>query len=72
MSRSRRPYSPEQARRFGETTIAYYDRFAQEFWHGARDHDVCQNHTALGALRAGYRPVLHPSIDAIQTATADA
>ena len=28
--------------------------------------------STLGALRAGYRPVLHPSIDAMQTATADA
>jgi hypothetical protein len=28
--------------------------------------------STLGALRGGYRPVLHPSIDAIQTATADA
>jgi hypothetical protein len=28
--------------------------------------------STLGALRAGYRPVLHPSIDAMQPATADA
>ena len=28
--------------------------------------------STLGALRAGYRPVLHPSIAAMQTATADA
>lgn len=28
--------------------------------------------STLGALRAGYRPVLHPSIAAIQVATADA
>jgi hypothetical protein len=28
--------------------------------------------STLGALRAGYRPVLHPSVDAMQPATADA
>ncbi len=51
MSRGHTPYSPEQVRRFGETTIAYYDRFAREFWCGTRDHDVSQNYTAfLGAI----------------------
>ena len=47
MSRGHTPYSPEQVRRFGETTIAYYDRFAREFWYGTRDHDVSQNYTAF-------------------------
>src|SRR5215208_6256604 len=47
MSRIRSPYSPEQVRRFGETTIAYYDRFAREFWHGTRHHDVSQNYAAF-------------------------
>ena len=28
--------------------------------------------STLGALRAGYRPVLHPSIDTMQAATTDA
>jgi hypothetical protein len=28
--------------------------------------------STLGALRAGYRPVLHPSIAAMQTTTIDA
>ena len=28
--------------------------------------------STLGALRAGYRPVLHPSIDTMRSATADA
>ena len=28
--------------------------------------------STLGALRAGYRPVLHPSIDTMQAATSDA
>ena len=47
MSRSRNPYGPEQVRRFGETTIAYYDRFAREFWYGTRHHDVSQNYAAF-------------------------
>src|SRR3954470_1809265 len=47
MSRSRSPNSPEQIRRFGETTIAYYDRFAREFWYGTRHHDVSQNYAAF-------------------------
>jgi hypothetical protein len=28
--------------------------------------------STLGALRAGYRPVLHPNVEAIQATTADA
>jgi hypothetical protein len=28
--------------------------------------------STLGALRAGYRPVLHPSVDTMQPAIADA
>src|SRR6059058_1546574 len=34
-------------RRLGETTIAYYDRFARAFWDGTRHHDVSQNYAAL-------------------------
>src|SRR5256886_9086312 len=34
-------------RRFGETTIAYYDRFARAFWDGTRHHDVGQNYAAF-------------------------
>ena len=30
-----------------EATIAYYDRFAEAFWDGTRDHDVSQNYAAL-------------------------
>ena len=54
MSRSRKPYSPVQVQRFSETTIAYYDRFAREFWYGTRHHDVSQNYTAfLEAIEVG-------------------
>jgi len=37
----------EANRRLGETTIAYYDRFARAFWDGTRHHDVSQNYAAL-------------------------
>src|SRR6202521_1045394 len=47
MSRTRNPYDEEEVRRLGETTIAFYDRFARAFWNGTRDHDVSQNHAAL-------------------------
>ena len=47
MRHTRIPYDVEQVRRLGETTIAYYDRFARAFWGGTRHHDVSQNHAAL-------------------------
>jgi hypothetical protein len=33
-----RRYDAEQLRRFSDTTIAYYDRFARAFWNGTRDY----------------------------------
>lgn len=33
--------------RLSEVTLAHYDRQAQAFWHGTRDHDVSQNYAAL-------------------------
>jgi len=47
MCRTRIPYDLEQVRRLGETTIAYYDRFARAFWDGTRHHDVSQNYAAF-------------------------
>ena len=47
MCRTRIPYDVEQVRRLGETTIAYYDRFARAFWEGTRHHDVSQNYAAF-------------------------
>ena len=47
MSRTPRPYTEDQIRRLGETTIAYYDRFARAFWDGTRHHDVSQNYAAF-------------------------
>ena len=47
MNRTPTRYDAEQVRRFSDTTIAYYDRFARAFWNGTRDHDVNQNYAAL-------------------------
>src|SRR5438105_10829506 len=47
MWRTRIPYDVEQVRRLGETTIAYYDRFARAFWDGTQHHDVSQNYAAF-------------------------
>jgi SAM-dependent methyltransferase len=47
MNLTRRLYNAEEVRRLGETTIAYYDRFARAFWDGTRHHDVSQNYAAF-------------------------
>src|SRR5215208_2099771 len=47
MGRTRKPRDAEEVRHLGETTIAFYDRFARAFWNGTRDHDVSQNYAAL-------------------------
>ena len=47
MKCTRTLYTAEQVRRFGETTLAYYERFARAFWNGTRHHDVSQNYIAF-------------------------
>ena len=37
----------EQSHRMSQVTIAYYDRMAEAYWDGTRDHDVSQNYTAF-------------------------
>ena len=36
-----------QLRRVSDTTIGHYDRAADDFWDGTRNHDVRQNYKAL-------------------------
>ena len=36
-----------QLRRISEITIGHYDRVAEEFWSGTRNHNVSQNYEAL-------------------------
>jgi SAM-dependent methyltransferase len=46
-------------REISRLTLAHYDRRADDFWRGTRDHDVWQNiHTLLGEISAGvpHRP----------------
>src|SRR5258708_438071 len=47
MTGSTRWYDAEQLRRISEVTIAHYDRLAEAYWRGTRDHDVSQNYAAL-------------------------
>jgi len=56
MSRTPPSFNVEQVRRLGETTIAYYDRFARAFWDGTRHHDVSQNYAAFLNLIEGDPP----------------
>ena len=37
----------EQSHPISEMTIAHYDRMAEAYWDGTREHDVSQNYTAL-------------------------
>ncbi len=42
-----RRYDASELRRISDITIGYYDRMAEPYWNGTRDHDVSQNHAAL-------------------------
>ena len=39
--------TPEAIERIAALTLAHYERTAEEFWQGTRDHDVSQNIAAL-------------------------
>jgi SAM-dependent methyltransferase len=41
------PLTPEELKQIAARTLAHYDRNAQSFWEGTRDHDVSQNIDAL-------------------------
>lgn len=41
------PLTPEALQEIAARTLAHYDRRAQAFWEGTRDHDVSQNIRAL-------------------------
>jgi SAM-dependent methyltransferase len=47
MTGSTRRYDAKQLRRISAVTIAHYDRSAEAFLDGTRDHDVSQNYGAL-------------------------
>jgi len=45
-----------QLHRMSEVTIAHYDRSAEAYWNGTRDHDVSQNYRSLSDAIEGYPP----------------
>ncbi len=47
MTRPTPRYDAERLRRISEVTIAHYDRMAESYSDGVRDHDVSQNYDAL-------------------------
>ena len=52
-------YNAEQSRRISDVTIAHYDRLAESYWDGTRDHDVNQNYAALLDAMEGASPLFH-------------
>ena len=47
MTESPRQYEAAELRRITDVTIGHYDRMADDYWAGTRDHDVSQNRAAL-------------------------
>lgn len=47
MTEPDRLYDARELLRISEITIGHYDRMAEPYWIGTRDHDVSQNHAAL-------------------------
>ena len=47
MGRSTANMTPAEIARIAALTLEHYERLAEEFWEGTRDHDVSQNITAL-------------------------
>ena len=48
--------NPEDLRKISGLTLEYYNRDAEEFWEGTRDHDVSQNIEALLRYIEGEPP----------------
>jgi SAM-dependent methyltransferase len=56
MRESPRTYHAAQLRQISARTIGHYDRTAEAFWQGTREHDVRQNYAALLAALEGEAP----------------
>jgi len=50
------PLNPQQLQDITAVTLQHYNRSAEEFWQGTRDHDVSQNIHALLQAIEGDRP----------------
>ena len=42
--------------KIADVTLDFYNRYAEDFWEGTRDHDVSQNITAILQHIEGERP----------------
>jgi SAM-dependent methyltransferase len=42
-----KPLGPKELKQITRKTLDHYDRHAEEFWDGTKDHDVTQNYQAL-------------------------
>ncbi|MGH7894236.1 MAG: class I SAM-dependent methyltransferase [Candidatus Binatia bacterium] len=49
-------FGPDDLRRLSQVTLDHYDRTADGFWEGTRDHDVSQNVEALVSRLEGPGP----------------
>ena len=48
---------PDELRRISSGTLDHYERAAEEFWSGTREHDVSQNYAALLSHIEGPAPL---------------
>ena len=48
--------NPQELRRMSEITIGHYDRVADDYWYGTRNHDVSQNYEAFLEAIEGKPP----------------
>jgi len=48
--------NPQELRRLSEITIGHYDRVADDYWYGTRNHDVSQNYEAFLEAIEGKPP----------------
>lgn len=51
-----KPLSPDDLRRTSTVTLGHYNKHADSFWEGTRDHDVSQNRDALLQYLRGPGP----------------
>jgi hypothetical protein len=55
--------------KIADVTLDFYNRHAQDFWEGTRDHDVSQNITAILQPIEGERPFIYSILAAALGAT---
>ena len=48
--------NPQELRRMSEITISHYDKVADDYWYGTRNHDVSQNYEAFLEAIEGKPP----------------